>query len=152
MLQHKQLFDYVKINLASSARIRSWSERNLPNGERVGEVTHPETMNYRTLKPQPGGLFCEKIFGPKNNWECYCEKYKGVRYKGITCERCGVELTQANVRRNRIGYVKLASPVTMTSSLFGKAQSRRLSCHTGTQAFSPAMQLGSADTYQRQMP
>jgi DNA-directed RNA polymerase subunit beta' len=112
MLQHKPLFDYVKINLASSARIRSWSERNLPNGEKVGEVTHPETINYRTLKPQPGGLFCEKIFGPKNNWECYCEKYKGVKYKGITCERCGVELTQSNVRRNRIGYVKLASPVT----------------------------------------
>ena len=112
MLQKERSFDYVKINLASSSRIRSWGERTLPNGEMVGEVTKPETINYRTLKPEMGGLFCERIFGPVNDWECYCGKYKRVRYKGITCERCGVEVIESNVRRHRIGFVELASSVT----------------------------------------
>ena len=112
MLQTERSFDYVKINLASPSRIRSWGERVLPNGEIVGEVIKPETINYRTLKPEMGGLFCERIFGPVNDWECHCGKYKRVRYKGITCERCGVEVIESNVRRHRIGFVELASSVT----------------------------------------
>jgi DNA-directed RNA polymerase subunit beta' len=112
MLQTERSFDYVKINLASPSRIRGWGERTLPNGETVGEVIKPETINYRTLKPEMGGLFCERIFGPVNDWECHCGKYKRVRYKGITCERCGVEVIESNVRRHRIGFVELASSVT----------------------------------------
>lgn len=112
MSQTEQSFDYVKINLASPSRIRSWGERILPNGETIGEVIKPETINYRTLKPEMGGLFCERIFGPVNDWECHCGKYKRVRYKGITCERCGVEVIESNVRRHRIGFVELASSVT----------------------------------------
>ena len=112
MVQTKSSFDYVKINLASPSRIRSWGERILPNGEVVGEVIKPETINYRTLKPEMGGLFCERIFGPVNDWECHCGKYKRVRYKSIVCERCGVEVLESNVRRHRIGFVELASPVT----------------------------------------
>ena len=112
MFQTERSFDYVKINLASPNRIRSWGERVLPNGEIVGEVTKPETINYRTLKPEMGGLFCERIFGPVNDWECHCGKYKRVRYKGIICERCGVEVIESNVRRHRIGFVELASSVT----------------------------------------
>jgi len=112
MLQTERSFDYVKINLASPSRIRSWGERVLPSGEIVGEVTKPETINYRTLKPEMGGLFCERIFGPVNDWECHCGKYKRVRYKGIICERCGVEVIESNVRRHRIGFVELASSVT----------------------------------------
>ena len=112
MLQAERSFDYVKINLASPARIRNWGKRTLPNGEVVGEVIKPETINYRTLKPEMGGLFCERIFGPVNDWECHCGKYKRVRYKGIICERCGVEVIESNVRRHRIGFVELASPVT----------------------------------------
>ena len=109
MLQTERSFDYVKINLASPSRIKSWGERILPNGESVGEVTKPETINYRTLKPEMGGLFCERIFGPVNDWECHCGKYKRVRYKGIVCERCGVEVIESNVRRHRMGFVELAS-------------------------------------------
>ena len=112
MLQTERSFDYVKINLASPARIRKWGERTLPNGQSIGEVTKPETINYRTLKPEMGGLFCERIFGPVNDWECHCGKYKRVRYKGIICERCGVEVIESNVRRHRMGFVELASPVT----------------------------------------
>ncbi len=112
MFQTERSFDYVKINLASPNRIRSWGERVLPNGEIVGEVTKPETINYRTLKPEMGGLFCERIFGPVNDWECHCGKYKRVRSKGIICERCGVEVIESNVRRHRIGFVELASSVT----------------------------------------
>ena len=89
MLQEERSFDYVKINLASPFRIRSWGTRILPTGETVGEVTKPETINYRTLKPEMGGLFCERIFGPVNDWECHCGKYKRVRYKGIVCEQIG---------------------------------------------------------------
>ena len=112
MLQTERSFDYVKINLASPSRIRNWGERTLPNGIAVGEVIKPETINYRTLKPEMGGLFCERIFGPVNDWECHCSKYKRVRYKGIICERCGVEVIESNVRRHRIGFVELASAVT----------------------------------------
>ena len=112
MLEKERVFDFVKINLASPARIKAWGERILPNGQVVGEILKPETINYRTLKPEMGGLFCERIFGPVNDWECHCGKYKRVRYKGIVCERCGVEVTESNVRRHRMGYVELASPVT----------------------------------------
>ncbi len=96
-------FDSIKIGLASTKQIRQWSS---------GEVTKPETINYRTLKPEKDGLFCEKIFGPTKDWECYCGKYKRVRYKGIICERCGVEVTRAKVRRERMGHIDLAAPVS----------------------------------------
>ncbi len=108
----EQRFDYVKIGLASPDRIRQWGERTLPNGTVVGEVTKPETINYRTLKPEMDGLFCERIFGPAKDWECHCGKYKRVRHRGIVCERCGVEVTESRVRRHRMGYIKLAAPVT----------------------------------------
>ena len=96
-------FDAIEIGLASSKQIRGWSS---------GEVTKPETINYRTLKPEKDGLFCERIFGPTKDWECYCGKYKRVRYKGIVCERCGVEVTRSKVRRERMGHIDLASPVS----------------------------------------
>ena len=96
-------FDAVKISLASADQIRSWSK---------GEVKKPETINYRTLKPERDGLFCEKIFGPVKDWECACGKYKGIRFKGIVCERCGVEVTTAKVRRERMGHIELAAPVS----------------------------------------
>ncbi|HEY9873781.1 MAG TPA: DNA-directed RNA polymerase subunit gamma [Candidatus Obscuribacterales bacterium] len=107
----EQRFDYVKIGLASPERITQWGERSLPNGQVVGEVTKPETINYRTLKPEMDGLFCERIFGPAKDWECHCGKYKRVRHRGIVCERCGVEVTESRVRRHRMGYIKLAAPV-----------------------------------------
>nr|YP_001293552.1 RNA polymerase beta' subunit [Rhodomonas salina]A6MVX3.1 RecName: Full=DNA-directed RNA polymerase subunit beta'; AltName: Full=PEP; AltName: Full=Plastid-encoded RNA polymerase subunit beta'; Short=RNA polymerase subunit beta' [Rhodomonas salina]ABO70812.1 RNA polymerase beta' chain [Rhodomonas salina] len=112
MAKLEQYFDYVKINLASPERIRKWGERTLPNGQIVGEVTKPETINYRTLKPEMDGLFCERIFGPVKDWECHCGKYKRVRYKGIICERCGVEVAESKVRRHRMGHIELAAPVT----------------------------------------
>ncbi|HIZ46297.1 MAG TPA: DNA-directed RNA polymerase subunit beta', partial [Candidatus Olsenella pullistercoris] len=96
-------FDAIKISLASADRIRSWSH---------GEVKKPETINYRTLKPEKDGLFCEKIFGPVKDWECACGKYKGIRFRGIVCERCGVEVTTAKVRRERMGHIELAAPVS----------------------------------------
>ena len=96
-------FESVKIGLASPEQIRSWSH---------GEVTKPETINYRSLKPEVGGLFCEKIFGPTKDWECHCGKYKRIRYKGKICERCGVEITSAKVRRERMGTIELAAPVS----------------------------------------
>ena len=96
-------FDAIKISLASADDIRSWSH---------GEVKKPETINYRTLKPEKDGLFCEKIFGPVKDWECGCGKYKGIRFKGIVCERCGVEVTSAKVRRERMGHIELAAPVS----------------------------------------
>ena len=105
-------FDYVKISLASPQKIRSWGERTLPNGQIVGEVTKPETINYRTLKPEMDGLFCERIFGPVKDWECHCGKYKRFRYKGVVCERCGVQVTESKVRRHRMAYIELAAPVT----------------------------------------
>jgi len=104
--------DAIQIRLASPERIRSWAERVLPNGQVVGEVTKPETINYRTLKPEMDGLFCERIFGPVKDWECHCGKYKKVRYKGIVCERCGVEVTESKVRRHRMGYIDLAAVVS----------------------------------------
>ncbi|ACB83786.1 DNA-directed RNA polymerase subunit beta' [Natranaerobius thermophilus] len=96
-------FNALKIGLASPEQIRSWSK---------GEVKKPETINYRTLKPEKEGLFCEKIFGPQKDWECHCGKYKRVRYKGIVCDRCGVEVTQSKVRRERMGHIELAAPVS----------------------------------------
>ncbi len=96
-------FDALKIGLASSEKIRAWSR---------GEVKKPETINYRTLKPEREGLFCEKIFGPQKDWECHCGKYKRVRYRGIVCDRCGVEVTRAKVRRERMGHIELAAPVS----------------------------------------
>jgi DNA-directed RNA polymerase subunit beta' len=112
MLRIEQSFDYLRINLASPNTIRNWGERILSNGQIIGEVTKPETLNYRTLKPEMHGLFCERIFGPVNDWECHCGKYKRIRHKGIICERCGVEVIESNVRRHRIGFIELASPVT----------------------------------------
>nr|YP_010335848.1 RNA polymerase beta' subunit [Chroothece richteriana]UNJ14254.1 RNA polymerase beta' subunit [Chroothece richteriana] len=114
MLTNKfeQHFDYIKISLASPERIRQWGERTLPNGQIVGEVTKPETINYRTLKPEMDGLFCERIFGPVKDWECHCGKYKRFRYKGLVCERCGVEVTESHVRRHRMAYIELATAVT----------------------------------------
>ncbi len=96
-------FESIKIGFASPEQIRSWSH---------GEVTKPETINYRTLKPEQGGLFCERIFGPQKDWECHCGKYKRIRYKGKVCERCGVEVTRAKVRRERMGTIELAAPVS----------------------------------------
>ena len=96
-------YDQLRIGLATADQIREWS---------FGEVKKPETINYRTLKPERDGLFCEKIFGPTRDWECYCGKYKRVRFKGIVCERCGVEVTRSNVRRERMGHIELAAPVT----------------------------------------
>ena len=110
--QQEQRFDYVKIGVASPDRIRQWGERTLNTGQVVGEVTKPETINYRTLKPEMDGLFCERIFGPAKDWECHCGKYKRVRHRGIICERCGVEVTESRVRRHRMGFIKLAAPVT----------------------------------------
>ena len=98
-------FDKIKIGLASPEKIREWSK---------GEVTKPETINYRTLKPEKDGLFCEKIFGPSKDWECHCGKYKKIRYKGVICDRCGVEVTKASVRRERMG---MTLPSLVVSSM-----------------------------------
>jgi DNA-directed RNA polymerase subunit beta' len=105
-------FNYIKIKLASPFRILQWSNRKLPNGQFVGEVQKSETINYRTFKPEMDGLFCERIFGPSKSFECACGKYKRVRYEGLICERCGVELTESRVRRHRMGYINLIYPVT----------------------------------------
>ena len=96
-------FDAITIRFASSEVIRSWSR---------GEVRKPETINYRTLKPEKDGLFCERIFGPTKDWECSCGKYKRIKYKGIVCDRCGVEVTRSSVRRERMGHIELAAPVS----------------------------------------
>ena len=98
-----EVFDRIKIGLASPEKIREWSK---------GEVKKPETINYRTLKPERDGLFCERIFGPTKDWECHCGKYKRARYKGIVCDRCGVEVTKSKVRRERMGHIELAAPVS----------------------------------------
>ncbi|MCQ2523761.1 MAG: DNA-directed RNA polymerase subunit beta' [Lachnospiraceae bacterium] len=103
-------FDAIKIGLASPEKIREWSRRG--DDPDFGIVTKPETINYRTLKPEKDGLFCEKIFGPSKDWECHCGKYKRIRYKGVVCDRCGVEVTKANVRRERMGRIELAAPVS----------------------------------------
>ena len=112
MISSKKEFDYIKIKLASPMRILEWSQRKLPNGQFVGEVQNSETINYRTFKPEMDGLFCERIFGPIKSLECACGKYKRVRYEGLICERCGVELTESSVRRHRMGYLNLIYPVT----------------------------------------
>ena len=96
-------FDSMRIGLASPEQIRDWS---------YGEVRKPETINYRTLKPERDGLFCERIFGPTKDWECHCGKYKRIRYKGIICDKCGVEVTRSKVRRDRMGHIELAAPVS----------------------------------------
>src|SRR3974377_232004 len=95
-------FEQLRIGLATADAIRTWSN---------GEVKKPETINYRTLRPEKDGLFCEKIFGPTKDWECYCGKYKRGRFRGIICERCGVEVTRSKVRRERMGHIELAAPV-----------------------------------------
>ena len=97
-----QLFDHIRISIASPDRIHSWS---------FGEIKKPETINYRTFKPERDGLFCARIFGPTKDYECLCGKYKRMKYKGITCEKCGVEVTLQKVRRERMGHIELASPV-----------------------------------------
>ena len=96
-------FDAIQIGIASPEMIRSWSS---------GEVLKPETINYRTLKPERDGLFCERIFGPTKDWECHCGKYKKIRYKGKICDKCGVEVTKSKVRRERMGHIELAAPVS----------------------------------------
>ena len=96
-------FDAVRISLASPEQIKSWS---------YGEVTRPETINYRTLKPERDGLFCERIFGPTKDFECFCGKYKRIRHKGVICDKCGVEVARAKVRRERMGHIELACPVS----------------------------------------
>ena len=96
-------FDAIRIGIASPEQILEWS---------YGEVKKPETINYRTLKPERDGLFCERIFGPTKDWECHCGKYKKIRYKGKVCDRCGVEVTRAKVRRERMGHIALAAPVS----------------------------------------
>jgi len=101
-VEELDVFNKLRIGLASDEKIREWSH---------GEVKKPETINYRTLKPEKDGLFCEKIFGPTKDWECHCGKYKRVRYKGIVCDRCGVEVTTAKVRRERMGHIELAAPI-----------------------------------------
>ena len=101
-------FDAIKIGLASPEKIRDWSR---------GEVQKPETINYRTLKPERDGLFCERIFGPTKDWECHCGKYKKIRYKGVVCDRCGVEVTKSSVRRERMGHIELAAPVSISGIL-----------------------------------
>ena len=95
-------FNAIRISLASPEQVKQWS---------YGEVTKPETINYRTLRPEKDGLFDERIFGPTKDWECYCGKYKKIRYKGVICDRCGVEVTRAKVRRERMGHITLAAPV-----------------------------------------
>ena len=116
-------FDAIEIGLASSKQIRGWSS---------GEVTKPETINYRTLKPEKDGLFCERIFGPTKDWECYCGKYKRVRYKGIVCERCGVEVTRSKVRRERMGHIDLAAPGQPHLVLQGRPEPHRLPARHGS--------------------
>ena len=101
-MAYKNLFDKIRIGIASPQEIRSWSH---------GEAKKPETINYRTFKPERDGLFCERIFGPVKDWECACGRYKKIKYKGIVCERCGVEVTRSKVRRERMGHVELAAPV-----------------------------------------
>ena len=112
MNQFEKQFDYIKIKLASPNRIKEWGQRKLPNGQLIGEVKKAETINYRTFKPEMNGLFCERIFGPNKNLECACGKYKRVRYEGLICDRCGVEITESRVRRHRMGYINLIYPVT----------------------------------------
>jgi DNA-directed RNA polymerase, beta'' subunit/160 kD subunit len=109
-------FDAIRISLASPERILQWSH---------GEVTKPETINYRTFKPERDGLFCAKIFGPVTDWECLCGKYKRMKHRGVICDKCGVEVTQAKVRRERLGHIALATPVSHVWSFQGAAEPHR---------------------------
>ncbi len=102
-LEQVNLVDHISITVASPESIRSWSK---------GEVKNPETINYRTFKPDKGGLFCERIFGPVKDWECSCGKYKRIKHRGVVCDRCGVEVTLSRVRRERMGHIELAVPVS----------------------------------------
>ncbi|MDD5566522.1 MAG: DNA-directed RNA polymerase subunit beta', partial [Candidatus Omnitrophica bacterium] len=102
-MQENTLFDLISVKIASPSVMRSWSK---------GEVRKAETINYRTLKPEKDGLFCERIFGPVRDWECNCGKYKGQKFKNITCDRCGVTVDRSTVRRERMGHIELAAPVT----------------------------------------
>ena len=111
MTKFNESFDYIKINLASPERIKQWACHTLRDDPTAGEVTKSETINYRTFKPEMGGLFCEKIFGPVKSWECHCGKYKRIRQQVLICERCGVEVTESRVRRHRMGYIQLEYPV-----------------------------------------
>ena len=120
-------FNAIRISLASPDQIREWSK---------GEVTKPETINYRTLKPEKDGLFDERIFGPTKDWECYCGKYKRIRYKGIICDKCGVEVTRSKVRRERMGHIQLASPVSHIWYFKGTPSPPRASCSTSARATS----------------
>ena len=135
-------FNAVRISLASPEQIRSWS---------YGEVTKPETINYRTLKPEKDGLFCEKIFGPTKDFECYCGKYKRVRYKGIVCDKCGVEVARSKVRRERMGHIELASPGEPHLVRQGHAQpprpaARHLAAQPGARALLRAVHHHRAST------
>ena len=121
-------FDELKIGLATGDQIRAWSH---------GEIKKPETINYRTLKPEKDGLFDERIFGPSRDWECYCGKHKRVRFRGVICERCGVEVTRSKVRRERMGHIQLAAPVTHI--WYSKGLPSRL-------AYLPAMSPKAPDT------
>ena len=124
-------FNAIRISLASPEQIRDWSS---------GEVTKPETINYRTLKPEKDGLFDERIFGPTKDWECYCGKYKRIRYKGIICDKCGVEVTRSKVRRERMGHIQLASPVSHIWYFKG-TPSAWASCSTSAPATSSASSI-----------
>ncbi len=117
-------FNAIRISLASPDQIRDWSK---------GEVTKPETINYRTLRPEKDGLFDERIFGPSRDWECYCGKYKRIRYKGIICDKCGVEVTRAKVRRERMGHIQLPAP-SRTSGTSRARPAGSASCWTSVLA------------------
>ena len=116
-------FASIQVSLASPDRIHEWSH---------GEVKKPETINYRSQKPERDGLFCERIFGPSKDWECYCGKYKKVRYKGVVCDRCGVEITKSSVRRERMGHIELAAPVAhiWVSARYSKPYGTAVGCNT----------------------
>jgi len=112
MLKLEKEFDYIKVKLASPSRIKQWGQRKLPHGQKIGNMLNADTINYRTYKPEMGGLFCERIFGPNKSFECPCGKYKQIRFEGFICDRCGVELTHSNVRRHRMGHIQLIYPVS----------------------------------------
>src|ERR1700741_4325426 len=125
---YDRINDYssVKISLARPHDIRSWS---------FGEVKKPETINYRTYRPEKDGLFCERIFGPEKDWECACGKYSGVKYKGMICDRCGVKVTDSRVRRKRMGHIQLASPIVHCWFSHSESKPSKLSCLLGISQF-----------------
>ena len=114
-------FDAMRVSLASPEKIRSWSH---------GEVTKPETINYRTFKPERDGLFCARIFGPVTDWECLCGKYKRMKHRGVVCDKCGVEVTRSKVRRERMGHIELAAPVSHVWFFKGLPSRASASCST----------------------